>query len=154
MLHYELDQWRLAMNKMIYVLLFLVVVLVVVISWMLHRSTVQQGEQLAIENCSDCHDLTQQRANEKGPYLWSIVNRRAGSVSGFRYSEAFREFANASKFSWSEANLDAFIADPDSLIPGTKMAELNGDSEHAMAFVGMDQLDHRRQLIVYLRTLK
>jgi len=44
------------MNKMIYVLLFLVVVLVVVISWMLHRSTVQQGEQLAIENCSDCHD--------------------------------------------------------------------------------------------------
>lgn len=142
------------MNKLIYVLIILVIVLLVVFSWGLHRTTVQQGERLAIGNCSDCHDLIQRRANEKGPYLWSIVNRRAGSVAGFRYSEAFREAADASKFSWSEANLDAVIADPDSLIPGTKMAQLDSDAEHAIAFVNMDQPDHRRQLIVYLRSLK
>lgn len=142
------------MNKMIYVSVLLVIALLMVFSWSLHRSAVQQGEQLAIEQCSGCHDLTRQRANEEGPYLWNIVNRRAGSVADYRYSEAFRESTDASQFSWSEANLDAFIAEPDSLIPGTKMAQQNGDSKHAMAFANMSYPEQRRQLIVYLRTLK
>ena len=132
----------------------LMLMMVVVLGWWLHRSNVEEGERMATANCGSCHDLSAKKINKKGPYLWGIVNRRAGMIDGFSYSEAFRQFADSRKFSWSEVNLDMLITDPDQLIPGTRMAQKESDSEHTKAFEGMQNLDNRRELIVFLRTLK
>ena len=82
-----------------------------------------------------------------------IVDRRAGVADGFEYSEAFRQFADARPFSWSEINLDMLITDPDKLIPGTRMAQRESNSKHAKAFKNMQNLDNRKELIVFLKTL-
>ncbi len=131
----------------------LLLMMVIVLGWWLNRSSVEEGERMATANCGSCHDLSAKKINKKGPYLWGIVNRRAGMIDGFSYSEAFRQFADSRKFSWSEVNLDMLITDPDRLIPGTRMAQQESDSEHAKAFEGMQNLDNRRELIVFLKTL-
>jgi cytochrome c2 len=46
------------------------------------------------------------------------------------------------------------ITDPDLLIPGTRMAERESDSKHAKAFKNMQNIDNRKELIVFLQTLK
>jgi cytochrome c2 len=142
------------MKKSIPLITILPVVLVMFIGWMLHISTISDGARLATENCGDCHDLSDKKKNEKGPYLWGIVNRRAASAPGFNYSEAFHRFAKSRQFSWSEPNLDLFITDPNRLIPGTKMAERDGKSKHAEAFEGIRERGNRKVLITYLRTLE
>jgi len=45
------------------------------------------------------------------------------------------------------------ITDPDRLIPGTRMAQRESDSKHAKAFKNMNNLDNRKELIVFLKTL-
>ena len=126
---------------------------VFVLGWWLHWSSIDKGERLADANCSGCHDLSAEKKNKRGPYLWGIVNRRAGIVDGFEYSEAFRQFADSRSFVWSEINLDMLITDPDLLIPGTRMAERESDSKHAKAFKKMQNLDNRKELIAFLKTL-
>jgi cytochrome c2 len=140
------------MNKSISILAILTVALAVMTTgWWLHRSTVQVGKKLAEDNCAGCHDFSEQKSNKMAPHLWGIVNRRAGSIAGFEYSESFRNVAESRKFSWTEANLDLLITDPDHLIPGTKMAQ--DQSQHAKAFKGIKLRGQRRELITYLRTL-
>lgn len=124
-----------------------------VLGWWLHLSSIEKGERLAVDNCSGCHDLSAAKKNKRGPYLWGIVNRRAGVVDGFEYSKEFRQFADARPFFWSEINLDMLITDPDQLIPGTRMAQREGNSKHAKAFKNMQHLNERKELIVFLKTL-
>jgi len=119
----------------------------------LHWSSIEKGERLAVANCSGCHDLSAKKRNKRGPYLWGIVNRRIGIADGFEYSESFRQFADSRPFFWSEINLDMLITDPDRLIPGTRMAQRESDSKHAKAFKNMQNLDNRKELIVFLQTL-
>ena len=126
---------------------------VFVLGWWLHGSSIEKGERLAVSNCGGCHDLSARKNNKRGPYLWGIVNRRAGTVDGFEYSEAFRQFVDARQYVWSEINLDLLITDPDRLIPGIRMAEKDGDSKHAKAFENMQNLDNRKELIAFLKTL-
>ena len=126
---------------------------VFVLGWWLHWSSIEKGERLAVANCGGCHDLTAKKENKNGPYLWGIVNRRAGTAEGFEYSDAFRQFVDSRSFFWSEINLDMLITDPDQLIPGTRMAERASGSKHAKAFKNMQSLDNRKELIVFLKTL-
>ena len=39
--------------------------------------------------CQTCHEITADK-NKVGPYLEGIIGRPAGSVAGFKYSEAMR----------------------------------------------------------------
>ncbi len=126
---------------------------VFVLGLWLHWSTIEKGERLAVANCGGCHDLSAEKKNKRGPYLWGIVNRRAGIAEGFEYSEAFRQFVDARQYVWSEINLDLLITDPDRLIPGIRMAQKEGDSKHAKAFENMQNLDNRKELIAFLKTL-
>ena len=140
--------------KMSYPILGLALIAIFIyVAGRMHYSTVHEGEQIAVERCSTCHDLSAQQTKKQGPPLWSIVNRRAGSLGDFEYSDAFRRFTGSRQFSWSEANLDLLIAAPDQLIPGTAMAQTEGDSEHAKSFEGIQEIDKRGQLIAFLRTL-
>jgi cytochrome c len=90
-----------------------------------------------VEVCLACH--TVDKTNGLGPSLAGIVGRTAGSVPSFRYSRAMRN----SKIVWDERTLDAYLADPQKVIPG-----------NAMPFAGMTDSRKRSEVIEFLKTLK
>jgi cytochrome c len=96
---------------------------------------VEMGKQ-AFAACAPCHAPDQ---NGVGPRLIGILNRPAGSVEGFRYSRAMKN----SKIVWDEKSLDAYLADPQKLVPG-----------NLMPFSGIADAKKRSDLIAYLGTLK
>ncbi len=79
------------------------------------RERFDRGARLAAP-CAACHDLAGQ-AVKIGPHLSSLAGRRAGGLPGFAYSDAMRR----SDFDWSARTLDAFLADPQRVVPGNRM---------------------------------
>jgi len=73
-----------------------------------------RGEQLFGERCVSCHALG---ANKTGPMLGGVFERKAGSVSGYKYSPAL----STAGLSWSAANLDRWLTDPHEFIVGARM---------------------------------
>ena len=79
------------------------------------------GERV-FQFCFACHSVDPaEQANLQGPSLYRIVGRPAASLSGYDYSEAMRGRA-AKGLVWDEATLDAYIGDPENVVPGTKMS--------------------------------
>ena len=52
-----------------------------------------------------------------GPNLVGVVGRKAAAAPGFAYSAALK----ASGWSWTAPHLDAYLANPQSALPGTLM---------------------------------
>jgi cytochrome c len=73
-----------------------------------------KGKSLYESRCAGCHSLDQDRI---GPRHRGLIGRRAGSVAGFEYSPALR----ASRLVWTAPTLDAWLANPERLIPGQRM---------------------------------
>lgn len=67
--------------------------------------------------CSDCHSLSAKGTNRKGPTLYGMMGRRAGTVPGYEYSPRMK----SSGIIWSPATLDAYLANPRGMVPGGKM---------------------------------
>ncbi|GAO40721.1 putative cytochrome c [Sphingomonas changbaiensis NBRC 104936] len=88
--------------------------------------------------CSICHTVAPNQ-NRIGPTLNKIVGRPKASVPGFAYSPAMK----AQKGVWSEAELDAFIANPKAKVPGTRMV-----------YAGMTDPAKRARLIAWLKSIK
>jgi cytochrome c len=86
--------------------------------------------------CAPCHAPDQ---NGVGPKIGGVLNRPAGSVEGFRYSRAMRN----SKIVWDEKSLDAYLTEPQKLVPG-----------NLMPFSGIAESQKRSDLIAYLATLR
>jgi cytochrome c len=86
--------------------------------------------------CQTCH-VKDVGVNKVGPSLAGVVGRAAGTVPGFRYSEANK----GSGITWSEQELYVYLKDPKAKIPGT-----------TMAFVGIKDSQKRADLISYLKT--
>ena len=85
--------------------------------------------------CATCHSL-EPGQHRTGPSLAGVLGRKAGTDVGFRrYSCALK----ASGIVWDEATLDAWIADPRALIPGSRMA-----------FRRLSDAQARADLITYL----
>ena len=97
---------------------------------------VENGRKL-FAACAACHasDLP----TRTGPDLRGVVGRKAGAVSGFRYSRAIQK----AKIVWDDPTLDAFLAEPQVALPG-----------NTMPFPGIPDETARRDLIAYLKTLK
>ncbi|MFN0192693.1 MAG: c-type cytochrome [Aestuariivirga sp.] len=74
--------------------------------------------QTAAKACAACHDFNKGGPNKTGPNLFGVVGRNHGSVAGFAYSEAM---AGKSAEPWTYEALDAFLANPKTAVPGTKM---------------------------------
>ena len=81
--------------------------------------------QLAFNNhCRTCHS-TDEGDNRLGPTLHAIVGREAGSLDGYDYSSALK----SSDVVWDAEQLDAFIADPQGVVPGNEMRPYGGIAE-------------------------
>lgn len=93
----------------------LIVALVGVAPALAQPADIRRGETLFSE-CSACHAM-QEGAHGVGPSLAGIEGRRAATVDGFRYSPALRR----ATLTWSAQTLDAFIADPQKVVPGNRM---------------------------------
>ncbi len=79
--------------------------------------------------CRACHQVGETAKNLIGPKLNGLFGRTAGSVEGFKYSDANIK----SGIVWSEAIFAEYIRDPKAKIPGTKMvyAGLKNDQQIA-----------------------
>ena len=98
---------------------------------------VQAGKAYFQANCSLCHDDSANQASFQGPPLFGVVGRKAGSAAGYDYSEAMKTAAAHGK-AWNKDNLDAFLADPQAVAPGTPMpvkVEARADRQNVIAYL-------------------
>ena len=80
-----------------------------------------RGER-AFLRCYSCHSVDpNETAKLQGPSLYRIVGRPAASIAGFDYSDAMLEKA-AAGLVWDRATLERYIADPEAMLPGTRMS--------------------------------
>ncbi|WP_424194537.1 c-type cytochrome [Ampullimonas aquatilis] len=93
-----------------------------------------RGLQLYGQYCQACHSV---EYNGIGPMHRGVFGRKAGGVSGFKYSNALK---NADVI-WSAKTLDIWLADPEKYLPGQKMG------------VQVPDAKDRADLIAYLQTL-
>jgi cytochrome c len=91
------------------------------------------------DRCAICHSNTKTGGNKIGPNLFGVVGRKAGTYPGFSYSSAMQKAG----FVWTDAKLDAYIASPQTAVPGNKMP-----------FAGITNNSQRADVIAYLDTLK
>lgn len=89
--------------------------------------------------CRACHTLVPGR-HLTGPSLADFWGREAGTIEGFRrYSPALE----AAGFVWNADTLDAWLEDPQALVP-----------DNRMAFRGIDDADTRADLIAFLKSVQ
>jgi cytochrome c len=82
-----------------------------------------RGER-AFQRCFSCHSVDpNETAQLQGPSLYGVMGRQAAALAGFAYSDAMKAKA-ATGLVWTPETLDRFIADPDSVVPGTPMVVL------------------------------
>ena len=88
------------------------------------------GAQLYGLHCSGCHSL---KAEEHGigPHLVGVLGLRAGTVSGYPFSDALRSLDEV----WTPARLERFLANPKQFAPGTSKSSLNITPAEASAIV-------------------
>ena len=79
-----------------------------------HAADAIQGKELYESRCAGCHSLDQDRI---GPRHRGLIGRKAGAVEGFEYSPALR----ASRIVWNAQTLDAWLTNPERLVPGQRM---------------------------------
>ena len=73
--------------------------------------------------CGTCHTVERGAAPRQGPNLAGVFLRRAGTAADFHYSPGFSRVT----FAWDEAHLDAWLANPQKLIPGAVMLYRQAD---------------------------
>ena len=96
------------------------------------------GAETFNNSCAVCHS-TEPGTNKLGPSLAGIVGRKSASEQGFSYSPAMTKM----NVTWDKATLDKYLADPQAMVPGTKMI-----------FPGVKDEADRKSLIDYLATLQ
>jgi cytochrome c len=93
-----------------------------------------KGEKV-FARCKTCHEVAKEQ-NKVGPHLVGVMGRKAGSVEGFKYSDAMKN----SGIVWDEAALAQYLKDPKGSMPGNKMA-----------FPGLKKDDELADVIAYLK---
>ncbi|WP_120502223.1 c-type cytochrome [Roseovarius sp. EL26] len=87
-------------------------------SFLQDPAKMSNGERQFMRKCSICHALTPPPSRKAGPTLYNVMGRRAGTVSGYNYSETLQ----GSDIVWSDDTINAlFDEGPDHYIPGSKM---------------------------------
>lgn len=87
-------------------------------SFLRDAASMPNGERQFMRKCSICHALDAGPSRKAGPTLSNVFGRRAGTVSGYTYSQTL----DGSDIVWNETTIDAlFDIGPDHYIPGSKM---------------------------------
>jgi cytochrome c len=73
------------------------------------------------QRCFACHSVDRTERHLSGPNLHGLFGRPAGTLDDFQYSPAMWE-ADRHGLVWREETLDRFLADPEQLVPGVRMA--------------------------------
>ncbi len=89
--------------------------------------------------CKRCHQIGGGAEHRIGPHLNDLFGRTAGALEGFRYSAAMKSAGNDGLV-WTEAALDAFLADPHEMVPRSRMS-----------YAGMADPADRAALLAWLR---
>lgn len=97
------------------------------------------GAELYEYECAACHQIGEGAEHRIGPQLNRIFDRRAGSLDFDGYSEALLR-QGRDGLRWDFPRLDAYIANPRSLVSGT-----------TMGYPGLDDEGERADLIAFIR---
>ncbi|MBV8095431.1 MAG: c-type cytochrome [Acetobacteraceae bacterium] len=76
-----------------------------------------EGEKLFKQQCAACHSLSASDPPRQGPPLAGVYGRKPGSAPGFKYSSGYAK----ADFGWDEQHLDAYLTNPQAVIPGSNM---------------------------------
>jgi len=99
-------------------------------------ASAETGQTIFEESCGECHTLA--AASTEAPTLRGVVGRKIASLPDFQYSDGLKAKGGV----WTEAELSAFLANPQTYAPGTTM------------YVIVPSEDDRKALIDYLKTAK
>jgi len=106
---------------------------------LMRAATPEQGEVIFMRKCSSCHDHEKDGGHGKGPHLWNLLGRKAGSIPGFDFSDAMK----TSGHYWNLANLNYYLTNTERAVPG-----------RIMDFRGIRRDKDRARLLVFLNTLQ
>ncbi len=101
----------------------------------LHAQAVQPPPAFA--QCRGCHTVVRGGRSGVGPNLFGVSGAPAAAKPDYAYSSAMR----ASRLRWDRATLDAYLADPRAVVPGTRMT------------IPVRNAAQRREIIDYLARL-
>ena len=87
------------------------------------------------KKCLACHNIGKGDPNKIGPNIFGVINRRAGSVSDYKYSKAMLAYGKV----WSFEEMNGFLTKPKDWIKGTKMS-----------FAGLKKAKDRAAVILYM----
>jgi len=88
-----------------------------------------------VSSCTACHSFDAGGARRTGPNLHGLLGQPAGQRPSFASSAAMKK----SGIVWTANTLDAFIADPNAVVPGNRMG-----------FRGEPDAAKRRAIIAYM----
>jgi len=100
-------------------------------------SLIATGQRSFIK-CQACHMVGENVQRRAGPPLNGVVGRAAATSEEFRYSPSMGKAA-ADGLVWTVETLDAYLAAPRDIVPGT-----------TMGFAGIPKPEERKALIAYL----
>ncbi|MDJ0275253.1 c-type cytochrome [Sphingomonas sp. 2R-10] len=91
----------------------------------------------AFGQCAACHTIGKGRQALAGPNLHGILGRAVAGDPRFGYTQALKDHGGR----WDDARMDAWLAAPMQVVPGTRMA-----------FAGVRDPMERADLIAHLRS--
>jgi len=101
----------------------------------LFASTSAADGAKVFKKCLACHSIEKGGPNKIGPNIFGVLNRKAGSISGYKYSKAMLAYGKV----WSFEEMEGFLTKPKDWIKGTKMS-----------FIGLKSAKDRAAVILYM----
>jgi len=89
------------------------------------------GATLFKQQCATCHTTSLSDAPRQGPPLVQIIGRQAGRVEGFHYSPGLAQAG----FAWDETRLDAWLTNPQAVVPDATMTYRQAKAETRAAII-------------------